>query len=96
MKIIAIANQSLYDIANQEFGSIEAAFHIAVLNGRSVTYLPEPGEVIELPDMVFKKDVADYFKNNKIKIATVTKISAIPEPENIDNYSLCGEFPYSF
>lgn len=95
MKIIAIANQSLYDIANQQFGSIEAAFHIAILNGRSVTYLPEPGEVIELPDMVFNKDVADYFKNNKIKIATVTTIVRVA-PENIDNYSLCGEFPYSF
>lgn len=94
-KVIAIANQSLYDIANQEFGSISAAFQIAVLNAMSVTDLPLPGQVLLLPNMEFEKDIAAYFKNNGIMIATVTQRPSVPA-QIVDDYSLPGEFPYSF
>jgi len=92
--VIAIANQSLYDIANQEFGSISAAFHIAVLNNMAVTTLPFPGQVLLVPEMVFDRAVATYFKSHEIKIATVTK-KVVPVI-TLDDYSLPGQFPYSF
>lgn len=90
-RVIAIANQSLFDIANQEFGSIDAAFPIAVLNGWPVTHLPTPGQFVELPDLVIERDIAEYFKNNNISIATAV------EPRVLDEvYSFPGDFPFSF
>jgi len=93
-KVIVIANQSLFDIANQEFGSIDAAFHIAVLNQMSVTDLPRPGQHLLVPELEFQKDIANYFKNAGIKIATVTRkpVQVVP----IEDYSFPGEFPFSF
>lgn len=93
-KILALSNQSLFDIANQEYGSISAAFEIAVLNQMSVTDLPYPGQVLQLPDLEFERDIATYFKGLGIKIATVTR--PFEQITVLEDYSFPGEFPFSF
>jgi len=61
--------QTLFDIALQYCGSIEAAFDIASLNDMPVTSSLRPGETIRLPDVANKR-VVNYFKANGIKPAT--------------------------
>lgn len=66
---VAMSGQTMFDLALQYCGDIEAAFDIASLNDMPVTSSLCPGETIRLPDVANKR-VADYFKANGIKPAT--------------------------
>lgn len=61
--------QTLFDVALQFCGSVEAAFDIASMNDIAVTSYMQPGAVVALPDMADKRIVV-YYTNNKIKPAT--------------------------
>jgi hypothetical protein len=66
-----IHNQSLFDVAVQEDGSVMAAFERAFINGLSVTDELAPGRQLIDPISVFKnRDVANYFEGKNQMIAT--------------------------
>jgi len=62
-------NQSLVDVALQEYGSIEGLVDIALRNGKSITSDLQVGEVLQIGEVI-SKDVAQYFKVNNLKVAT--------------------------
>jgi hypothetical protein len=71
MKIIALHNQTLLDIAIRHCGNVEAVPDIAVLNNISITDDLVPGQPIELPFKDYgNQEVIDYFSVNKIDPAT--------------------------
>lgn len=82
--IYAIENQSFFDVAIQESGSVMAAFDWTLKNGLSITDELEPGQQLISPNSDFiNTDVARYFKGKKQMIATGFNIgegdSMIPE-----------------
>lgn len=68
-QVTVLNGQTLFDIAIQCCGSVEAAFDIAALNDIGVTSCPAVGSVVTVPDRTNKK-VADYFGRNGIRPAT--------------------------
>ncbi len=71
MKIIVIGNQSLFDIAIQEDGTILTAFDWAVVNEIQVTDLLIPGQTLINPNSQFRDvDVSQYFQLRNQMIAT--------------------------
>ncbi len=66
--IIVLNGQSLFDIALQEYGSIEAVFQLADDNGiTNITDSLIPGtELIIDENMIIDKNVVNYYKNNAI------------------------------
>lgn len=79
-------NQSLLDIAIQEYGTIQAAFDLALANGLEVTDQLTPGMTLELPVSEYEdRDVAQYFKSRKIHPAT--GVFEMPEDVIGTNYS---------
>lgn len=69
--IYAIENQSVFDVAVQESGSVLAAFDWALKNGLSLTDDLEPGQQLISPNSdFFNTDVSGYFKGKKQMIAT--------------------------
>lgn len=69
--IYAIENQSVFDVAVQESGSVLAAFDWALKNGLSLTEDLAPGQQLISPSSDFiNADVAGYFKGKKQMIAT--------------------------
>lgn len=72
-------NQSLFDIAVQESGSVMTSFEWALINGVSITDDLEPGQKIAAADSNLKNsDVANYFKGKNQMIATAMKKPPIP------------------
>lgn len=71
-------NQSLYDIALQELGSVLAIMDIALANDISPTQILVPGQRIVIPDSEYKNsDIVNYYTVNGIKPATaITEIEA--------------------
>lgn len=82
--MIAIENQSLFDVAVQEDGSFLAAFEWALANGLSITDELVPGQKLIAPNSELRNnEVADYFKGRNQMVATGFNIgdgnSMIPE-----------------
>lgn len=83
-------NQSLFDIAIQKCGSIEAAYDIAILNGLSITDELTAGQVLNLPTVV-NSNIADYYESKGIAPATaVTAADLIFE--GIDYWGIDVDF----
>ena len=70
MNIITGNRQTLFDIAIQCCGSVEAAFDIAALNDIEVTSCPAAGSVVTVPDRTNKRVVKYYSENNIIPVGT--------------------------
>lgn len=69
--ITVIPEQSLFDVATQEDGSVQATFEWAVKNGFSITDDLAPGQQLLTPNSSFiNAEVANYFKGKKQMIAT--------------------------
>ncbi len=82
-------NQSLIDIAIQEFGSPLAVINLAFENNLNVSDLLVPGQKIIVTKSDYKDiEVFDYFKNINKKIATGFQ----PKKAKKNNYG----FPYGF
>lgn len=91
--IIVLQNQTLLDIAVQEYGNAQAAFDIAVANNIGVTDDLTPGQKLFAPQSNYKNTpIAEYFRARK---QSVTTGGAFIEIE-IENYEFPGEFPFSF
>jgi len=67
--IATIEGQSLFDIAVQEFGSIEAAYALATINGLSVTDELTPGTLLQKTGIINKK-IVSYYSDKNFKPAT--------------------------
>lgn len=68
-KVIVLEGQSLFDLAVQECGSIEAAFAIAELNGLAITDELEVGSTLIVPGPVARQ-ISDYYQAHGLKPAT--------------------------
>lgn len=69
--MIVIENQSLFDVAVQEYGSVLASFAWALKNGLSITDDLAPGQQLVPAISTFRNaDVANYFKGKKQLVAT--------------------------
>lgn len=71
MQVVVLHNQSLFDVAIQYCGTVEAVFDLALENGLSLTQELSPGQLITIP----KKDygfqsVVSVFKNDSIQPAS--------------------------
>ncbi len=77
------ADQSVFDIALQAYGSVEGVFDILKANaGLQLDSHIAPGTILQLPGDVVKQEIVDYYKKNNIKPAT----GALPSlPEFINN-----------
>ena len=62
-------NQSLIDIALQQYGSLEAIVELAMSNGKSVTSDLQVSEVLQIGEPI-ARDIVKYFEANSYKIAT--------------------------
>lgn len=67
--IKVLSGQSLFDVAIQESGGVEAAFDLALLNGISITGALAAGSML-LGVGVVNKLVADYYRAKRLKPAT--------------------------
>ena len=77
MEVRVLHNQSLLDIAIQEYGTASGVFVLAVANGLDVTDALKPGQVLTIPEWNQKNtDVAGYFKSRRIYPATATPFIA--------------------
>lgn len=86
MAVKVIHNQSLLDIAIQEYGTIEAAFDLALANDLEVTDMLAPGMTLELPVSEYEdREMARYFKSRNNHPAT--GIFEISEEVTGANYS---------
>ena len=63
-------NQSLADIAIQEFGTIEALPDLARVNALSVSDVPTAGTVLTLPDGTYNTTLQQYCKAHDVSPAT--------------------------
>lgn len=71
MKITALHNQTLLDVAIRHCGTVEAVADIAILNNISITDDLVPGQLISLPPKDYgNQEVINYFSANKIDPAT--------------------------
>jgi hypothetical protein len=91
-KEIAYTGQSFLDKIVECTGDIENAFDMTLLNARILTDNLEVGKTLK------KSKITDYdvvgFFTEKIRPATFVAIIIPTDPSF--NYSLPGEFPYSF
>ena len=78
MKITVKDNQTIYDIALQYAGSLEAAIDILEANGKADTLLYK-GEELEIPNVISNK-VVNFFSENKYVISTSET------PLEVDNF----------
>jgi hypothetical protein len=76
--------QTIFDIAIQEFGSVEAAFDLATLNGFSITDDLVPGALLQKTTVINKKITA-YYTDKQIKPAT--DISSSPDQTRIFDFT---------
>lgn len=70
MTVTVLPNQTLSDVAIQEYGVEEAVFLLAQANNISPTGILTPGTVLQCPDRVLDKQMQAYCKNNRISPAT--------------------------
>jgi len=69
--VIALNNQSLFDISIQVYGTVAYVFDLALANGLSITSELVAGQEIEVPELeVESKGVQQYYLANGIKPAT--------------------------
>ena len=76
--VIVLNNQSLWDIALQEYGTVEAVFELARANDMGVTDLLTAGQELVLPALeethgrvsLPKPEVVGYYRKNKLHPVT--------------------------
>ena len=76
MKVKALPNQTLLDIAIQEYGSAEAVFLLAKENKITPNEKLEVGMEIRLPDNTFNREMQTYCKNNLVSPSTAESTSS--------------------
>jgi len=70
-KIKVLNNQSLFDIAVQEYGTVEAVFELAMANGLGITDELNAGQELVVPESDFTApEIVEYYKKNGLHPAT--------------------------
>jgi hypothetical protein len=69
METKVIAGQSLFDIAIQDCGTIEAIFGLSTKNGLSITEALNPGQTVERSEML-QLEIYDYYRVRGLHPAT--------------------------
>ncbi|MEN5434084.1 hypothetical protein ABE545_10615 [Sphingobacterium faecium] len=66
-----IENQTLFDLAVEQTGSVLSIIEMAMASGKSITDDLIPQEQVIVPESRYIiKDIVDYFKGKNYKIAT--------------------------
>ncbi len=87
MKTITIQErQTVWDIALQYCGDVEAVFQIIDINDISITEILSAGTTLTVPNAINKR-VADYYNNNGISPATADMNNEEPKVL-VDNTTL--------
>ena len=74
MKIVALNNQTLLDIAIQEYGTVEAVFELALANDISVHAEMQVGMKYDIPNSTKNIEILNYYQKQQIKPSTdITK-----------------------
>lgn len=74
MKIVVLNNQTLLDIAIQEYGTIEAVFELAMANGLGITDELTTGTKLKIIKAKEETEILGYYKQNTISLSTgITK-----------------------
>ncbi len=91
------AGQSLFDIAVQEYGSIEGLFHLTQDNNLSLTEELEPAKSISVRTEASKQNVVDFFKGRNLKPATGLTPTENEQlkPEGIEYWAIEYDFVVS-
>lgn len=76
MEVIVLDGQSLFDIAIQECGSVEAAFDLAVANNISMSNELASSQSLNITPVV-NKQVVEYYKNKRLQPATWTRFNEV-------------------
>lgn len=79
------AGQSLLDVCLQVKGSVEALFDLADANGRAITDVLTPGQVLEVPtSSVARPELAGYYAARAYRVNTGNTPAAVPAPRTYD------------
>lgn len=82
-QVTVLHNQSLLDIAVQEYGNAKAVFELALANGIAVTDRLEAGQFLTLPiDAPADRDIVRYYQGRKLRPATGTPLIAEKDLED--------------
>lgn len=91
--VTAYKDQSVFDIALQEYGSIEGVFDLLAGNpGLEFDNTFEPGTVLKLEGDIINQEVVDYYTKNNIKPAT--SIEGLEEYSNKKNDMITKTYNY--
>jgi hypothetical protein len=69
MMVTVLSQQSLLDISVQDSGTVESVFALSVDNEISITDKLSPGYSVTTAQPQ-NRDIADYYRNKKLKPAT--------------------------
>jgi hypothetical protein len=95
MEIQVLNEQSLFDLAVQAAGSVEAVFDIADLNGWGITEELPAGARVEI-STVLNRQVAEYYRVNGISPATgITADDAPAVQEGVEFWGIEYDFMVS-
>lgn len=70
-------NQTLADIAVQEYGSLSALFLLAEANGIAPAARLQPGRVLRLPEAAPDREMQEWCKGNRVSPATAEEAGGI-------------------
>lgn len=70
MNVTLLPNQTLLDIAIQEYGDLAGVFILARDNDISPTEKLTPGMTVSVPDVVINRETQEYCKANNVSPAT--------------------------
>lgn len=92
-QVIVLESQSLFDLALQQCGGIEAVFDFAERNGLSITDQLSPGSKLHVPEVV-NQLVYSYYETRQLKPATDASIEVIDSlrDEGIDFWAITVDF----
>lgn len=80
-KVVIAQSQTIYDIAIQEYGSVDAVFSLAADNPTVVTNLNDalaPGTTVYIKTPATDPKVLKFFTDNKIQPATGQNVVRVP------------------
>lgn len=93
MNVTALPNQTLLDIAIQEYGDLAGVFFLARDNDISPTEKLTPGMTVSVPDVVINREMQEYCKANNVSPATSEtslSISALSCAALISSFTICS------
>ena len=93
MKVNAVNNQSLIDIAIQSSGALEGVVALALENGMSITDELAYGDQLEIPDYLDPaREIIDHFLGHNIVPVTALSAAEYTLIESSNDCKLCKCF----